>query len=73
MAEIKTLVNKFRALVAPLWVHASGQAVNWTIIATHDASKWEAAVSTLAVSAVVQVLRSVARWADLPAPKAPKA
>lgn len=69
MAELKAILNVVKRLVQPYFTHASGQALAWYTVATHDLSKWESAVAVAGTAVLTSLVKKVSAWLATPAPK----
>lgn len=69
MPELKTLLNTAKRLAQPYFTHASGQALAWYTVATHDLSKWEAGVAVAGTAALTTLLAKISAWLATPASK----
>jgi hypothetical protein len=53
------LLSKLKASLAPNLAHLSGQALAFYTVATHDLTKWEAAVATIGTGFVTSIVKKV--------------
>lgn len=61
-AVLKPVLSALRSLVRPYLLHASGQALAWYSVATHDVSKWEAAAASGGALVLASLLKKVSAW-----------
>jgi hypothetical protein len=61
-SEVKSILNVVKKLVQPYFTHASGQALAWYTIATHDLSKWESGVAAAGTLVVTSAVKKITAW-----------
>lgn len=66
MTAFKPLLTALKNAVQPYFVHASGQALAWYTIATHDVSKWESAAAAAGTAILTSVVKKVSAWLSTP-------
>jgi hypothetical protein len=59
---IKSFLAKFATYIQPFYAHASAQAIALITVATHDVSKWEAAIATLGTAAGTSIIKKIGAW-----------
>lgn len=59
---LKPIVAAIKKLVQPYFTHASGQAIAWYTIATHDLTKWESAAAAAGALAITAFVKRVNAW-----------
>lgn len=62
MVKFKALLAHARASAQRYFAHASGQALAWYTIATHDLSKWESAATAAGTLALTSAVKRLNAW-----------
>jgi hypothetical protein len=59
---VRSVVATIKKVVQPYFTHASGQALAWYTIATHDLTKWESAAAAAGALALTSFIKKVSAW-----------
>lgn len=60
--DVRSILSRIQALAAQYFLHASGQALAWYTLATHDLSKWESAAVAAGTLVLTSALRRISNW-----------
>jgi len=61
-SETKSALSFVKKIAQPYFTHASGQAIAWYTIATHDLSKWESGVAAAGTLALTSLIKRITAW-----------
>ena len=61
---VKKALNTIKPSIQRYFAHASGQALSWYTIATHDLSKWESGAAAAGTLALTSAIKRINAWLD---------
>lgn len=67
VTALKSLLTPAAAFVRPYFVHASGQALAWMVLATHNPTKWEAGAAVVGTAVLTSLVKKISAWLAKPA------